>query len=88
MNNIGDVPQDVIVALERGSKIEGIKLLREHRGIGLKEAKEAVEAFLASRPDIQTRMNESSAQNAKGGLKTLLTVVAILTALFFLFNSK
>jgi hypothetical protein len=32
-------------ALRRGQKIEAIKLYREHSGLGLKEAKDAVEAL-------------------------------------------
>lgn len=38
------LPPEVQTALARGQKIEAIKLLREARGMGLKEAKEAVEA--------------------------------------------
>lgn len=39
------LPHEVIAALERGQKIEAIKLLRELKGIGLKEAKEAVDHY-------------------------------------------
>lgn len=39
------LPTDVTAALVRGEKIEAIKLLRERSGIGLKEAKDAVEAW-------------------------------------------
>ncbi len=39
-----ELPPEVQAALARGQKIEAIKLLREARGMGLKEAKEAVEA--------------------------------------------
>ncbi len=38
------LPDKVVDALRRGDKIEAIKLLREQTGIGLKEAKDAVEA--------------------------------------------
>ncbi|WP_282875243.1 ribosomal protein L7/L12 [Pseudomonas peli] len=38
-----DLPAQVVAALERGQKIEAIKLLRELRGLGLKEAKDLVE---------------------------------------------
>jgi ribosomal protein L7/L12 len=39
----GPLPPDVLEALRRGNKIEAIKLLRERTGLGLKEAKDAVE---------------------------------------------
>ena len=38
-----DLPPQVVAALQRGQKIEAVKLLRELRGIGLKEAKDAVD---------------------------------------------
>ena len=38
------LPDKVVEALKRGNKIEAIKLLREQTGVGLKEAKEAVDA--------------------------------------------
>ena len=41
----GALPAPVIQALQAGDKIEAIRLLRQHAGIGLKEAKEAVEGF-------------------------------------------
>ena len=39
-----DMPADVRAALARGQKIEAIKLLRGHTGLGLKEAKDWIEA--------------------------------------------
>lgn len=38
------LPPDVLAALQRGNKIEAIKLMRQATGLGLKEAKDAVEA--------------------------------------------
>jgi len=40
-----DVRAELLRQLQRGNKIEAIKLLREHTGVGLKEAKDAVEAL-------------------------------------------
>lgn len=42
----GRLPASVIAALERNRKIDAIKLLRAERDIGLKEAKELVDAFV------------------------------------------
>ncbi len=42
------VPPAVLQALAAGNKIEAIRLLREHAGIGLKEAKDRVDALAAS----------------------------------------
>lgn len=37
------LPPSVVIALRQGNKIEAIKLYREATGVGLKEAKEAIE---------------------------------------------
>ena len=42
------VPDSVRQALAAGNKIEAIRLLREHAGIGLKDAKDRVDALAAS----------------------------------------
>jgi ribosomal protein L7/L12 len=45
----GEVPADVLAVLVRDGKIAAIKLLRERTGLGLKEAKDAIEAVPAAR---------------------------------------
>lgn len=40
----GAWPPAAVEALRRGNKIEAIRLVRQHTGLGLKEAKDAVEA--------------------------------------------
>src|SRR5262245_17299284 len=44
------LPEDVRDALSRGDKIAAIRLLREQTGLGLAEAKAAVEAGLTPSP--------------------------------------
>ena len=44
----GAWPPAATEALRRGHKIEAIRLVREHTGLGLKEAKDAVEAYAQS----------------------------------------
>ncbi|MBL9078428.1 MAG: ribosomal protein L7/L12 [Planctomycetes bacterium] len=39
----GNVPDAVRAAVERGNRIEAIRLLREHTGFGLKEAKDLLD---------------------------------------------
>ena len=46
-----DGDQEILALLREGQKIAAIKLYREREGVGLKEAKDAVEA-LAARHDI------------------------------------
>lgn len=47
MSAPGSLPADVMSALQRGEKLEAIKLLREATGLGLREAKDVVETTLS-----------------------------------------
>jgi ribosomal protein L7/L12 len=53
------LPPAVLSAMARGDKIEAIKLARETTGLGLKEAKEAVEAAASSAPAAVHRSSRS-----------------------------
>ncbi|MFN0184336.1 MAG: ribosomal protein L7/L12, partial [Aquabacterium sp.] len=45
MNRALNIPPDAIELLHRGNKIEAIKRIREHTGLGLKEAKDLADAY-------------------------------------------
>ncbi len=47
--SFASVPPAVLAALHQGQKIEAIRLLREHTGLGLKEAKDVVDALPQAR---------------------------------------
>ncbi|MBV1931026.1 MAG: hypothetical protein KUG71_04850 [Porticoccaceae bacterium] len=49
-----ELPEDVLAAVHAGRKIDAIKLLRGHRGIGLKEAKQVIEIYIAQNPELIT----------------------------------
>jgi ribosomal protein L7/L12 len=72
------LPASVEQALRNGNKIEAIKLFREATGVGLKEAKEAVEAMEAQ--GAPTGMGISR-DKAKAGPLILLLVGAIVIAI-------
>lgn len=71
------IPGDALAALERGSKIEAIKHVRMERNVGLKDAKDIVEEFLRSHPEIEGRMNAANRQGAKGLVPWLFLAGAI-----------
>jgi ribosomal protein L7/L12 len=62
------IPPEVKAAIDRGAKIEAIKLLRDATGLGLKEAKDAVEnieaggSFVAAQPNATAPGNEGIAR--------------------------
>lgn len=68
----------VVSALQDGRKIEAIKLLREQRGIGLKEAKEVIEEYCE-----QHGLNSSSRVPEGGGGLVLIGVLVVLGYLIY-----
>lgn len=69
----------VASALFRGQKIEAIKLYREHRNCGLKEAKDAVEELEAGLRKASPEKFVTSA--GKGCLGAAMFLLATLTLL-------
>ena len=53
-----DLPKAAVEALWRGNVIEAIKVVRQERNIGLKEAKDLVDAYLASQPALKKKMEQ------------------------------
>ena len=76
-------PPAAEAALLKGNKIEAIKIVREQQGIGLKEAKDAVEQQVAAHPGL--RMQVESAQAASRGqlVPWLLAVIAIGALVYY-----
>ncbi len=68
-----------IAALWKGQMIEAIKLVRQERNLGLKEAKDAVEAYLKTQPELMKTMATAQAEQKQGYVRWL--VVAVLLAL-------
>ncbi len=69
----------VNAAIEQGNKLEAIKLFREQNGVGLKEAKDAIDAAFEGR---QTMAADASpgAVAQTGSLLKWLAVVAVVAA--------
>ncbi|WP_409079661.1 ribosomal protein L7/L12 [Pseudomonas sp. SG20056] len=79
-----DLPVEVAAALERGQKIEAIKLLRELRGIGLKEAKDVVDGYVPARRAGGVSVVQSGGH---GGIFWLLGLVVLGVAVAWLFGA-
>jgi ribosomal protein L7/L12 len=77
------LPASVVAALHRKRDIEAIRLLREHRGIGLKDAKDAIDAYRREQrrqyPQLAP-VDPSTWRNAIG-LLALLLFAALITYL-------
>ena len=56
------LPPEVVTALQSGNKLEAVKLMKEKTGLGLLEAKEALERAMAYEPEFEP----STKQHAPG----------------------
>ncbi|MCC7055448.1 MAG: ribosomal protein L7/L12 [Gemmatimonadaceae bacterium] len=77
------LPADVIAAAQRGEKIEAIKILRERTGVGLAEAKDAVEAFASGESSLGN-MVSASGGSTRALQFVVVGIVLLLMGYFFL----
>ncbi len=78
------LPAAAISALHEGNKIEAIKIVREERNIGLKEAKDAVDAFVRSQPSLQSSVEAAQSGANRSVLLWIVGVVVIALLAYFL----
>ncbi|WP_459856982.1 ribosomal protein L7/L12 [Dongia sp. agr-C8] len=71
-----ELPDAAKLALRQGNKVEAIKIVREARGLGLKEAKDVVEASVAQDPMLRAEL-EGSVKRARPGAVVWLVVLVI-----------
>lgn len=76
MSESPQLPAEVVNAIHAGRKIEAIKLLREARGLGLKDAKHAVDAYIRENPSAQ------QPRSSGGGLVIIVAIVLLGYALY------
>lgn len=74
------LPPDALSALSQGRLIDAIKATRLATGLGLKEAKEAVEAYLAQHPNLNRQYQEATARSG-GALRWLVLAIALVAGL-------
>lgn len=73
---------DVLAAIQRGNKIEAIKILRITRGLDLKEAKDIVDNVVKSDPLLSRKYQQ---QAASGRGIFWVVIIGVLLILFYLF---
>ena len=76
------LPDAVVALIQQGRKIDAIKSLREQTGVGLKEAKHAVESYERRHPDLVALPTTSG---GSGGL-LLLAGIALVVAILLLYR--
>jgi len=77
--------EEVLAAVDAGRKIEAIKILREETGLGLADAKHAIDTLSRERrsdPAIAAGMTE---EGGAGGMIKMIVVIAIVLGVYFYF---
>lgn len=78
------IPPHVQAALRAGQKIDAIRLMREATGLGLKEAKDAVEAFQSGQAPGTLSPGEVRRGPGAGSVLIAIVAVAALAAAWWL----
>lgn len=68
-------PKAESVLRAHGNVIDAIKIVREVEGLGLKEAKDRVDAWLASQPELKAQL-QARGKEARAGFLILAVVFA------------
>lgn len=82
------LPAAAIEALRQGNKIEAIKLVCVECDLGLKESKDAVEAYLREQPALLQQLNVSQGQGREGFVRWLVVVLVLLAVGAYLYFNK
>lgn len=80
----GALPPGVVEALQQGQKIEAIRLMREQAGLGLKEAKEAVEAYERTRAPTLSDLSPGQVGDTGSGIWWVVVLVLVCVAGFLI----
>lgn len=82
------LPAAAAAALSTGRMVDAIKYVREAEGLGLMEAKQRVDAYVASDPILKTQLAEQQARMRRGLIKWVLIIdlVLVVAVLWYFFG--
>lgn len=76
-----------IEAVKSGSKINAIKIVREESGMGLKDAKEFVETYIDTHPDVKQLLMKNSALSLPS-VSTVVVLICIAVIVYYFMFGK
>jgi len=80
-----DIPQDVLIAVAEGRKIEAIQLLRKHSGMGLRQARRLVDTLERARGS--PNPGDLPQFTEVGGTRGLVVIVVALLLAWVLYEA-
>jgi ribosomal protein L7/L12 len=82
--NAREFPPAAVTALSRGQMIEAIKIVRQQWSVDLKQAKDAVDAYVRAHPTVAAT-NDANVTVHRGGIPWLIVVLVLGLALAYFF---
>jgi ribosomal protein L7/L12 len=74
--------------LWRGDVIAAIKVVRAERNLGLKEAKDLVDAYIRSQPSLRQKMEQAQPEMWQKLKRGLLVALIFVAAAYIFFQSR
>lgn len=78
---------EALAALRRGDKLEAIRSVRAELGVGLKEAKEAVDAYVDGHPELASEL-AAARRESNGRALWWIAAIAAFVALAWIVHAK
>ena len=79
-----DLPKAAVDALWHGNVIEAIRVVRQERNIGLKEAKDLVDVYIASQPALKKKMDQVLATARQRFIRWLVGFLVLAAGVAYL----
>jgi hypothetical protein len=85
----GDLPKEAIEALWHGNVMGAITIVRQERKVGLKEAKELVEAYIGARPALHKKTDQMLAEVQQKFIRWLIGLLVLAAGIaYFLMRGE
>ncbi|HEX5646350.1 MAG TPA: hypothetical protein VFX56_05220 [Nitrospira sp.] len=79
-----DLPKAAVDALWQGNVIEAIQVVRQERNIGLKESRNVVDAYIASQPALNKKMDKVLATAQRRFIRWLIGFLILAAGITYL----
>jgi hypothetical protein len=85
--NPGKIPLQAAVALREGNMVLAIMMVREHNKTGLAEAKQIVEDYVETQPQLQAAFIAGQKSRRRFAWTSVAVIIAIIGLIWFAIHS-
>lgn len=82
------MPPEALFALQRGSKIDAIKSVREANKTGLKDAKDFIDDYLKNNPLLEQQYETILGEKNRTGIQWLVFIIAVGALVYLILSGK